>query len=60
LKSTETISNFLADFLYLISQTNCTIPETETIYIILEVISPEYYNTVGNYYEWWQLKQLGY
>ncbi|XP_029348561.1 uncharacterized protein LOC115035063 [Acyrthosiphon pisum] len=46
LKSTETISEFLADILYLISQTNCTIPETEKIDIILEALTPEYYNTV--------------
>ena len=46
LKTTETISEFLADILYLISQTNCTIPETEKIDIILEALTPEYYNTV--------------
>jgi len=46
LKSTETISEFLADILYLISQTNYTIPETEKIDIILEALTPEYYNTV--------------
>jgi len=46
LKSTETISEFLADILNLISQTNYTIPETEKIDIILEALTPEYYNTV--------------
>jgi len=46
LKLTETISEFLADILYLISQTNCTIPETKKIDIILEALTPEYYNTV--------------
>lgn len=46
LKSTETISEFLADILYLISQTNNTIPETEKIDIILDALTPEYYNTV--------------
>jgi len=32
--------------LYLISQTNNTIPETEKIDIILDALTPEYYNTV--------------
>ena len=45
-KLTETISEFLADILYLISQTNFTIPETEKIDIILEALTLEYYNTV--------------
>jgi len=46
LKTTETISEFLADILYLISQTNSTIPENEKIDIIFEALTSDYYNTV--------------
>jgi len=47
LKSIKTLSEFLADILCSISQTNCTIPaETEKIDIILKAVTPEYNNTV--------------
>ena len=45
-KCNETIAEFLTDMLFLISQTNKGIPEVEKIDIILEALTPDYYNSV--------------
>lgn len=47
LEISESITEFRVDILYLISETNPLMPETDKIEIILEVLLSDYYNVVS-------------
>ena len=47
LKSGESIGEFWIDINFLINETNKAMPESEKIDLILDALSPDYYNVIG-------------
>lgn len=47
LKAGESIGEFWIDMIFLINETNRMMPEWEKIDLILDALSPEYYNVIG-------------
>lgn len=47
LKSSESVGEFWIDINFLINETNKAMPESEKIDLILDALSPDYYNVIG-------------
>lgn len=47
LKSGESVGEFWIDMIFLINETNKAMPESEKIDLILDALSPDYYNVIG-------------